>query len=317
MNMNYFSLSVIIPLYNSASYISRAIESLYFQTKTISEIIVVDDGSLDAPKNYLSKNIYQDKRLKWIEIQHQGVSTARNTGVSHSSSNFISFMDSDDFWYPQKWEFHLHHLEKHLDCLFSFSAAKQVSEYGPRDKSKLLIELGQSDEKKLLQHDFKVTGSASSVVMRRDLFEKCGGFNPKLQFGEDWDLWIRASKITTLCSIPTPLIQITKRKESAQYKRYPGLRNFHLTSTHVYQWNVNLNSIEIDRFSDKAVRILWSDVKKNLFHHAFFSKEYKVLFNEMSPDLLHLIFPKGLHGRFWKSFILLKVVFLKFKHLSN
>jgi hypothetical protein len=147
--------------------------------------------------------------------------------------------------------------------------------------------------------------------MERRLFEECGGFNSELHFGEDWDLWIRASKHTTLCSIPTPLVQITKRKQSAQNTRYSGLENFHLTSTHVYQWNRNFNLIQIDQFPNIATRILWSDVKKNFFFHAFFSKDYKILFNAMNPILLNSIFPKWMPGRLWKFTILCRVLSIK------
>ncbi|MEQ5635302.1 glycosyltransferase family A protein [Providencia manganoxydans] len=91
------SISVVIPLYNKEKFITRAIESIYAQTCKVDEIIVVDDGSTDNSKKIICEKF---PLVTLITQPNGGVSSARNTGINHSKSEFIAFLDADDFWTP-------------------------------------------------------------------------------------------------------------------------------------------------------------------------------------------------------------------------
>jgi len=94
--------SVIIPLYNKAPYIKRAIDSVLAQTIQDFEIIVVNDGSTDGGENIVAE--YSDSRIFLINQKNSGVSVARNNGVNVANSELISFLDADDIWYPEYLE---------------------------------------------------------------------------------------------------------------------------------------------------------------------------------------------------------------------
>lgn len=93
-------VSVIIPTYNRADLVCEAIQSVLDQTYQNFEIIVVDDGSTDDTKQVLT--LYKDKII-YIYQQNQGGSAARNTGLKHSKGEYISFVDSDDLWFLEKY----------------------------------------------------------------------------------------------------------------------------------------------------------------------------------------------------------------------
>ena len=93
-------VSVIIPVYNSAKYIQKAIDSVLDQTYSNYEIIVVDDGSTDETRQKLQS--YQNK-IRYVFQENQGSATARNTGIKLAKGDLVAFLDSDDFWsMPEK-----------------------------------------------------------------------------------------------------------------------------------------------------------------------------------------------------------------------
>ena len=92
-------VSVIIPTYNREKLISRAIESVLAQVYPVYEIIVVDDGSTDATKSVLAPF---NGKIKYIYQKNAGIAEARNRGIKESSGEYIAFLDSDDYWAPEK-----------------------------------------------------------------------------------------------------------------------------------------------------------------------------------------------------------------------
>lgn len=96
--MQTVKVSVIIPVYNREAYIRESVDSVLAQTFTEFEVIVVDDGSTDAAAEIIQS--YTDPRIRLIRQSHQGVSAARNTGLDAARGEYITFLDSDDLYYP-------------------------------------------------------------------------------------------------------------------------------------------------------------------------------------------------------------------------
>src|SRR5689334_4952969 len=94
-------VSVILPVYNGASFVCRAIETALLQTYSHVEIIAVDDGSTDSSFEILAR--YGD-RVQVIRQQNAGVAAARNSAISASRGEFVAFLDQDDWWLPEKIE---------------------------------------------------------------------------------------------------------------------------------------------------------------------------------------------------------------------
>ncbi len=179
-------ISVIIPTFNRASMVRRAVDSVLKQTFADFELIVVDDGSRDGSLEQLTN--LPDPRLRCVRQEHQGVSAARNHGVHLAQADWIAFLDSDDAWHPKKlekqWQFH----QAHPELLISQTEdiwirnGKRVNPHKKHAKKSGRIFV-ESLELCLI--------SPSAVMMNKTLFESLGGFCEDLPACEDYDLWLR------------------------------------------------------------------------------------------------------------------------------
>ncbi|MDY6804020.1 MAG: glycosyltransferase [Cyanobacteriota bacterium] len=180
-------VSVIIATYNNAGYIEEAIASVLNQTFTNYEIIVVDDGSTDNTRQVLEP--YLDK-IRYIYQENQGVSKARNLGLEMARGEFISFLDADDFFLPDK-------LGKQVGC-FDSRPGLGIVHSGWRlvnEKGKLIsdIELWRYGDTLDISLETWVIWKPVTISMmfRREWIQKVGGFNTRWRHGEDVDLVFR------------------------------------------------------------------------------------------------------------------------------
>jgi glycosyltransferase involved in cell wall biosynthesis len=193
-------ISVIIPLYNKAPYITKCLESVASQTYREFEVVVVDDGSTDGSVEAVSE--FQGLRVselgdlagfRLIRQENAGVSVARNNGVKEARFDFIAFLDADDWWEP---DFLLEMKSLIIDfpdagvygCRY-FWLKNGVGRVAPNHESDLFR--GYLNYIKAYTYAWWMPLTSISVVIRKDVFVDSGGFNPKLKFGEDFDLWIR------------------------------------------------------------------------------------------------------------------------------
>lgn len=119
--MESFMISIITPSYNSSNYIAKTIESVINQSYAGWELIIVDDCSIDNSVEIINSYIIQDSRIRLIQLDKNfGAAVARNTGIENAKGQFIAFLDSDDFWHPEKLEKQLKYFEKYdVDVVFS------------------------------------------------------------------------------------------------------------------------------------------------------------------------------------------------------
>lgn len=179
--------SVIIPYYKKRKYVERCINSILLQSFTDYEIILIDDGSGDDIFTFCLEK-FGDK-VKVLVQDNQGVSAARNTGISKASNNFIAFLDSDDYWSP-------FYLEKVAQLINSEVSVKIVGSNYSRNKKEVEIENSKLDYF-IIENYFRTALRnscffTSGTVLLREFFEKEDGFNPILKSGEDMDVWFRA-----------------------------------------------------------------------------------------------------------------------------
>lgn len=114
-------VSIITPSYNSSQYIRRTIDSIRSQTYQNWELIIIDDCSTDSSREVIQYYVDQDSRIKLICLEeNSGAAVARNTGIEHAQGQFIAFLDSDDYWHPEKLEKQLKYFEQYdVDVVFS------------------------------------------------------------------------------------------------------------------------------------------------------------------------------------------------------
>lgn len=185
------AVSVIIPSHNRERYLSRAIRSVLEQTHRDFELLVVDDGSTDNTRATVAS--LADSRIRYLRLsRNRGAACARNRGVAESRGEYVAFLDSDDEWLPAK-------LEKQLD-LFHRSSPRVGLIYtgahcsAPGTRPYRRHPRHSGDVHGTLLRRNIVSGSTSSVMIRRHVFESVGGFDESLPARQDRDLWLRISR---------------------------------------------------------------------------------------------------------------------------
>lgn len=202
------SVAVIIPSYNRAALLERAVQSVMSQTFRDFELVVVDDGSTDGTAELpLFKN--SDPRLRYLRLpQNKGVSAARNAGVKATSAPWIAFLDSDDEWLPEKLEkqvrWTIEHPDMHIVQTREIWIRRNRRVNPPKTHEKFEGDLFAACLERCMI-------TPSSVLLRRTLFNRTGGFNESFQACEDYDLWLRIT-----CRCPVGLV------DEYLLKRYGG-----------------------------------------------------------------------------------------------
>ena len=181
-------VSVIIPTYNRELLIARAIDSVLAQTYRDFEIIVVDDGSRDNTRNLLAA--YTGK-IKYVYQDNQGISAARNLGIRETSGKYIAFLDSDDYWTPEKLELQVDILDKHDHVGIVYGRMPIINKKGD-----ILGMKPNGVSGKNFQELLRVWGDlpTSSVMTRRECFDRLGFFDKTLPPMEDIDMWLRIAR---------------------------------------------------------------------------------------------------------------------------
>lgn len=195
--------SIIIPTYNSADKLNRALSSVSKQVFKDYEVIVCDDGSCDHTKEVVNA-FYEKLNLKYIWQENWGgPARARNQGIKIAQGEYIAFLDADDWWYPDK----LIKLKKYLgsaDIIFH-----DLDIYTPKGKSLFKKVKGRRLSRPVFNDLLTKTNALinSSVVVKKDILDQVGGFSEGfLTCVEDFDLWLKLARVTEKFKyIPKPL----------------------------------------------------------------------------------------------------------------
>ena len=201
-------ISVVIPTFNRAYCLNRSLDSVFKQTFSVGEIIVVDDGSNDGTYKLLKKYGFNDNpnmspRLRYLRQDNRGVSAARNLGIKHVKGEYIAFLDSDDVWHDSKIERQLYFLKEnnwsekisHTDEIW----IRNGQRVNPRKK-----------HKKAGGYIFEnclplCCMSPSSVLLHQSLFDDYGLFDETLPVCEDYDMWLRVCAFEEVLFLAEPV----------------------------------------------------------------------------------------------------------------
>jgi glycosyltransferase involved in cell wall biosynthesis len=206
------TVSVIVPVFNRATTVARAVDSVLRQTYSDFEVVAVDDCSTDDSASVIRS--IQDERIRVVVSERNlGIAGARNLGVANSRGHWVAFQDSDDEWLPRK-------LERQMDLLSRPGQSNFAVYCG-------MLRLGRLDagNRRRIEMDYvphpsvdRVDGdildalldrsfvSTQTLVVRRDIFDELGGFDPDMPVLVDYDFAVRLARLGPIACIDEPLV---------------------------------------------------------------------------------------------------------------
>ena len=201
-------ISVVIPLYNKADTIQRALNSIFCQTVQPEEIVVVNDGSTDCSETIVRGPNHPLVRL--ISQLNLGVSAARNRGIAESKNEWIAFLDADDEWLPEFLETITKLAVKYPECSV-LASSYFLQDHTGRKRQSYVNNLPFTGDEGVLTNYFLAAASSeppinsSSVVIKSSSLESIGGFPTGITSGEDLLTWARLASTNLIAYCTKPL----------------------------------------------------------------------------------------------------------------
>ena len=265
--------SVIIPLYNKAPYVKKALESVFAQTYTDFELIIVDDGSTDGSEA-IAEDLLASRpsplAFRLLKQKNAGVSAARNNGFSVSSGDYIAFLDADDWWEPT-------FLEKMAQLIEDYSeAGLYASNYmyykpGKTHVAVSNIETGYFNYPKSYYEGGAMPISTGATMIPRRVMDEMGGFPLGIKLGEDFLLWAKIAMQFKVVFLNEPLAWYNNDVPAT----LRATRNLHAPEHHML--------FNLGRLGDEAMRreakgddwqMLIDKLRVNSLLEYWISKEY-------------------------------------------
>lgn len=247
----FFSVSVIIPVYNAAPYLEKAINSALSQ-KEVNEVIVIDDGSTDGSIEIIQKCQNNDNRIRLFQHpkkDNKGRSATRNLGISNASCNYIAFLDADDYYLPGRFSYDGEIFKKKIevDGVYNAIGADFYRKYSLEEESELQLFTMRNTNStetlfnKLMSGEFGYF-SIIGLTLKKSAFTITGIFNEDLVVAEDTDIIFRLA----LCC-----------------KLQPGILDRPLAMRGVHENNIFNNKLVYENEEMKLYKSLFSWSYKN------------------------------------------------------
>ena len=200
------AVSVIVTTRNRCAFLERAVRSVLNQTHRNLELIVVDDCSTDGTAEFCQG--VDDRRFRWITSSRQlGGGGARNLGATVAQYEYVAFLDDDDWWHASKLARQLEVFTQNPSVGLVYTGFDMIrTRDGTTIRSVFPRERGLI-EKPLYQTN--CIGTTSTVMMTRSLLRACSGFDESLASCQDWDLWLRASRLSEVDFVSDTLVYYT------------------------------------------------------------------------------------------------------------
>jgi glycosyltransferase involved in cell wall biosynthesis len=201
-------VSVIVAAYNAETTILETIQSIQKQTFSNFELIVINDGSTDRTLELLST--IEEPRLRVFSYKNGGLPVARNRGIVRAAGEYITFIDADDLWTPDKLELQLAALQQCPEAGVAYSWTAFINEKGKLLYARKPLFIEGNIYSKLLVENF--ISSGSNILVRKQFIEAVGKFDPSLKSVEDWDYYLRLAAQCPFVLVPK--YQILYRQSS-------------------------------------------------------------------------------------------------------
>ena len=239
--------SVIVPLYNKAPYVRKALESVCAQTCTDWECIVVDDGSTDGSAEIAQE--YAD-RVTIIRQANAGVAVARNKGVAASEGEYLCFLDADDWWKPESLEEMNRLIEAYPEA--GIYATNYIYVKTGKTHVALRLPTGTMDYPKAYMENVAMPVTSITACMPRKIFDEMGGFSEGIQLGEDFLLWAKTAMHYSIAYSEKPMAYYNNDIPAS----HRATRNLHRPEQHML-FNLEEIEQEIARLKDANQQAEW------------------------------------------------------------
>ncbi len=220
-------VSVIIPTFNRAVFIERAVMSVICQRAFQGEILIVDDGSTDETRALVAE-IKKNHRgiIRYLYYENRGPAAARNRGLEAAKYNLIAFLDSDDHWRKGKLQKQIGFMIENPEYLICHTEEKWLRRGEHLNKKKK----HQPRHGDIFSHCLQLCGVGMSTVMvKRDLFEQIGCFDETLPCCEDYEFWLRASSRYPFLLLAEPFtVKEGGREDQVSYQYRVGMDKFRI-----------------------------------------------------------------------------------------
>jgi glycosyltransferase involved in cell wall biosynthesis len=294
-----------MPVRNGKDFIFEALDSILKQDFTNFEVIVIDDGSNDFP--YKSLEDY-DPRITVIRLEGLGVSHARNIGMQHSLGRFIAFLDADDVWFPGKLSAQISCFERHPEAGIIFGTFTRWLQKpdGSFVPTKELVQ----DCAGVTECDSDRSGwiytkllmgmlvGMNTAIIRREIYQRLGGFDETMKIGEDYEFWLRASRITKMYSLKAAVALYRIHSNSAMHNLSEDNHLATLLKIAKYRWGLSDpagNSVSSESFRKRCGR--------SEFDHGYL--HYK----NGSPKIARLAFIKSMEWGFHRRLSIAYIIY--------
>lgn len=194
-------VSINIVTYNRKKYLPEAIESVLIQSFPDWELIIVDDGSADETSVIVSEYASQEPRIKYIQNERNlGISRSRNIALNASSGQYVAVLDSDDAWADNdKLKKQIGFLDNNNGYVLAGGDVIFIDETG----KKLKTVRNPKSDKAIRQHILlRNPFIHSTIIMRRNSAQQCGGYDENISVGEDYDLWLKLGRVGKMHNFP-------------------------------------------------------------------------------------------------------------------
>lgn len=299
------SVSVIMPVYNSAATVAESLRSVLNQTYADLEILIVDDGATDDSMAICQQ--FSDPRIQIIHQQNRGLAGARNTGIRHAQGDYLAFLDSDDLWLPEKIELHLRHLDRSPQVGVSFCRSSFIDDQGQPLGIYQMPKLTDITPEYLFCRN--PIGNGSAVVIRRAVLDQIRFeenlygtvedfyFDDRFRQSEDIECWLRIALQThwQIEGIPEALTlyRVNAGGLSANIlKQYETWERI-LVKTQTYnpefvqRWGNKARAYQLRYLARRATRLRSPDIAVPLLHRAL-STYWAILLEEPRRTLISL-----------------------------
>lgn len=254
MDSNMPKISVIMSVYNAEKYLRDGIESILNQTFADFELIIIDDVSIDNSNKIIDEYSKKDRRIVWLRNEkYLGIPETRTKVIKYAKGKYIAIADADDISISTRFEKQYSYLEKHQDCgvVGSF-----IQLFDSDTENIIGIRKYYEDDQNLRKRLFLYSPIAQPACMiRKEVFDIVGYYDPKYLLAEDLDLWFRIGTAYKFANIQEVLLRYRVHKNSTTISKTKQMEAMTLEIRKKYSHGYGYSMTLFDRIYDMGIRI--------------------------------------------------------------